>query len=421
VINWESSLDGLIGIGKNVLTNALSGGTHTITANVSDRHLAQGCASLEIYVINIPPLANDDSATLDEGGTAVIDLVANDSDVVEGLDLASITIIEEPGNGSLIVNTDGTVYYSHNGSESTSDSFAYTVSDTAGEVSNAAIVSITVQAVNDTPVANSDIVTLLIGESVIITLTENDIDPDDGLDLTSIKIISDTTTGTLEINSDGTVTYTHDGGVILGDGFSYTIRDVSGQVSNTASVVINIQDPNAYFPILVDYESGLPSAEDGWTYYSSNPNYGRIQSIDGRLRMDVTTNGYYNLNEAVLEMDMTGVQSARLSFFQADLDDESSVMPETFVGHNNSDGIAISLDGNTWYCILDSSQLEVSTSGQTYSINLDDAISSIRSQYDAGFGYSSSFKIKFQQYDNYAYPTDGREWDNIAINVIFDE
>ena len=50
----------------------------------------------------------------------------------DGLDLTSIAIVAGPANGSLLDNGDGTVTYTHNGSETTSDSFTYTIEDLAG-------------------------------------------------------------------------------------------------------------------------------------------------------------------------------------------------------------------------------------------------------------------------------------------------
>ena len=47
-----------------------------------------------------------------------------------GLDLASITIISGPTNGTIdAINADGTVDYTHDGSETLVDSFTYTIDD----------------------------------------------------------------------------------------------------------------------------------------------------------------------------------------------------------------------------------------------------------------------------------------------------
>lgn len=416
-IAWESNIDGQIGIGSSINT-VLSSGIHTITAKIIDQHSTESKVSIEIQVINAPPQAQNDALTVDEAGTGLIDLAANDSDQVEGLNLGSISIISQPINGSLIVNNDGSVAYSHNGSETATDSFTYTIQDNAGLASNVATANITINLLNDAPIASSDNITLNKGESATINLASNDVDHDDGLDVTSIQIVSSPSNGSVSINTDGSVLYTHNGSDTQTDSFTYTIQDTLGSVSNAASVLIVIQDPTDRFPFEEDFQDDLPDGDE-WSYYSSNSAYGRIQIVSGKLRMDVSTNGQYSLNEMVMNIDMSGVQSSQLSFFQSDHGDESHPMPESFTGHHNSDGIAISNDGYKWYRLIDSSNLEVSSSGQNYMINLDEVIENIQSKYDPSFNYTSGMKLKFQQYDNYSYPTDGREWDDIAINASY--
>ena len=100
-------------------------------------------------------IAGDDAYSVDEGSTTNLDLSANDSDPDDGIDLASIVIISGPTNGSIVVNANGTVDYTHDGSETVSDSFTYTINDNLGNVSNIGTVTITVNPVNDAPVVNA--------------------------------------------------------------------------------------------------------------------------------------------------------------------------------------------------------------------------------------------------------------------------
>ncbi|MDH3617441.1 MAG: Ig-like domain-containing protein [Nitrosopumilus sp.] len=94
--------------------------------------------------INSPPVAVDDSANVQKGSSIIINVVDNDSD--DGiLDLSSITITQAPSNElSLIENGDGTLSYTHDGTDTISDSFKYTINDNEGETSNEATVSITI-------------------------------------------------------------------------------------------------------------------------------------------------------------------------------------------------------------------------------------------------------------------------------------
>ena len=97
------------------------------------------------------PTATSDSATVAEGGTVTIDVDANDVAAGAALDPPSVVITVPPTRGTATVNTDGTVTYTHNGSDTTSDSFQYTIRDVNGVVSNAATVSITITPENDAP------------------------------------------------------------------------------------------------------------------------------------------------------------------------------------------------------------------------------------------------------------------------------
>ncbi len=115
---------------------------------------------------NISPVAANDSFSADKGGTETFDLAVNDSDADDGLDLASIIIAAAPANGSVSVNADGSVDYTHDGSNTVSDVFTYTIKDNNAAVSNVATVTIAVTPVlptvvhagiyNSTVVENAD-------------------------------------------------------------------------------------------------------------------------------------------------------------------------------------------------------------------------------------------------------------------------
>ena len=193
---------------------------------------------------NDAPTAVNDTASVGEGASVVIDLSANDTDPDNALDLGSIVITSGPTNGSLVDNGDGTFTYTHDGSETVGDSFSYTIDDVSGATSNVASVTVTVTPQNDAPTAVNDTASVGEGASVVIDLSANDTDPDNALDLGSIVITSGPTNGSLVDNGDGTFTYTHDGSETVGDSFSYTIDDVSGATSNVASVTVTVTPQN---------------------------------------------------------------------------------------------------------------------------------------------------------------------------------
>jgi|GEM_PF-1832213 len=94
---------------------------------------------------NFPPVANDDAAIVAPSGTVLVNVLANDGKPGGALDPGTVTIVQPPIHGTAGVDpVTGLVTYSHDGSDSTSDSFAYRVSDDEGTQSNVANVAITI-------------------------------------------------------------------------------------------------------------------------------------------------------------------------------------------------------------------------------------------------------------------------------------
>jgi hypothetical protein len=63
---------------------------------------------------NTPPVAVDDTASVDEDSSVTIDVAANDGDVDGNLDPTSVTVIPDPSNGTAVSNGDGTIDYTPN-------------------------------------------------------------------------------------------------------------------------------------------------------------------------------------------------------------------------------------------------------------------------------------------------------------------
>ena len=76
---------------------------------------------------NTAPRAIDDNIFTQSGQSVTYDVTANDIDA-EG-DALSVIIMQQPAAGSLVNNGDGTVTYTHNGSDVYNDSFKYKVND----------------------------------------------------------------------------------------------------------------------------------------------------------------------------------------------------------------------------------------------------------------------------------------------------
>ena len=107
--------------------------------------------------LNFAPIANNDNAIVNEGQSVNIDLAFNDTDDNNALDLSSIVITSAPSNGTLVLNADGTVDYTHDGSETITDSFTYNIADTSGAVSNVATVSLEVSVISIDVIADASV------------------------------------------------------------------------------------------------------------------------------------------------------------------------------------------------------------------------------------------------------------------------
>ncbi len=99
------------------------------------------------------------------------------------------------------------------------------------------------------PIATNDSATVLAGEAISINVLVNDSDPDGSLDNNSVTVTSQPGQGLLAVQNDGTILYTHDGGIVLADSFIYTVEDNDGLTSNPATVSITITPTPNQAPI----------------------------------------------------------------------------------------------------------------------------------------------------------------------------
>ncbi len=228
-----------IGTTKIGVLSQLDGGDGSddlgLVGNTFDKKLT--IAFWQTKTVGLLPTAVNDEGTVVVGGEVTIDLAANDLSPSGTIDPSTIVITSDPTSGTVVVNGDGTVTYTHDGSASTSDSFTYTIMNSNGVVTNAAVVTITV---DQGPVANPDFATVLQGGNVLIPVADNDTSDASQLDLSSIVITTPPTNGSVVVNGDGTVTYTHDNSATTTDSFAYTITDLLGVVSLPGTVSLSI-------------------------------------------------------------------------------------------------------------------------------------------------------------------------------------
>jgi len=103
--------------------------------------------ALEDCIPNVPPVAEDDTASTETNLPVTIEVLTNDSDSDGTLNPESVQIVDAPGNGLAQANMDGTITYTPNLDFSGTDSFTYTVEDDQGATSNLATVFIAVELI----------------------------------------------------------------------------------------------------------------------------------------------------------------------------------------------------------------------------------------------------------------------------------
>jgi len=114
-----------------------------------DANVSAAMVKVKVLPVNDPPVALDDDATVEEGGTLNVappGLLENDTDMDGDMLTVNTTPVSGLSHGALTLNTDGSYEYIHNGTETTSDTFVYRVSDGHGGM-DTAIVTITITKV----------------------------------------------------------------------------------------------------------------------------------------------------------------------------------------------------------------------------------------------------------------------------------
>ncbi|MBE4498138.1 tandem-95 repeat protein, partial [Vibrio parahaemolyticus] len=281
----------------------------TISASVSDgvNPTANDSDSLIVNRVNDAPVAKDDIATTQEDTAVTIDVLPNDSDVDgDKLSIQSASVPEAQGKVEIV---DGKLVFTPAENFHGDAEITYTLTD--GALTDQATVNVTVNAVNDTPVVESNLADQTLAEdftpyTIDLNTAFSDVDNVDG-ELTfsvsgnsnvlvSIENGIATISPTADWNGSETLTFTatDPSGESISQTVNFTVAPVADIVADTATVV---EDTPTIIKVLgndtfegdgkvvsLDANNGPANGSvsvnlDGSVTYTPNDNYHGIDSF----------------------------------------------------------------------------------------------------------------------------------------------
>tara|TARA_B110000438_G_scaffold113508_1_gene111305 strand:+ start:111 stop:4205 length:4095 start_codon:yes stop_codon:yes gene_type:complete len=275
-------------------------GTDTFTYGANDGNLDSNVATVAITInaVNDAPVSDNVSTTMDED----IPLTGDLSNFISDIDGDNLTLIAvtNPANGSATFS-GSELTYSPNEDYNGTDTFTYKVND--GELdSNTSTITITINPINDAPVAENITVSAYKNTAVEFDLVANDVDGDD-IDWGFGALPSG---GTLEWvdENNGTLRYTPNQDFTGTDTFEYYGGDpqVWSDVAIVTISVSNLAQPPAFINtsdlITVMGDNNREYINPGQGFSPDVMTYGawrHVQSVN--LSVTNPTKTYPNVNQ----------------------------------------------------------------------------------------------------------------------------
>ncbi len=247
----------------------------------------------KMFLVGAPnnaPTALDDAVIVAEDAVSTLNVLANDSD----LDGHSLTIASTsfPQHGVVTINSNQTLTYTAETNYFGSDAFTYEASDGRGGTSTATV-HITVNPVNDPPVADDDRVSSL--EDTLLNGRVTAQDPEGNA--LAFRIVTEALHGSVQLNeSTGEFVYTPESNFAGQDEFLFVASD-GLEDSTPAAIVIAVEAvndaPDAIPMLIYMDEDGTASGQLAATdvdstilsFLADEPWPGRVLSVaaDGRF------------------------------------------------------------------------------------------------------------------------------------------
>ena len=286
-------------------SGSLVGASTVVTLNVAqiNRAVDDNYITNDNQVLNVP---------------AALGLLTNDTIAVG--ETVSIELTSQPTLGNVAVDEDGGFVYQPSGASGV-DHFSYRLVS-AGVPSVPAVVTITVNDLNEAPVAVDDHYVVDRGHVLTVSapgVIGNDIDPDG--DALSARIISNPLMGSVTLNANGSFVYTPPVDFSGQTEFTYEIADPRG-LRDQATVFINVNDHLA--PLADAY-----SLDEGEVLFVDAPGVLANDSIipQGTLRVVVvqtpTLGTVQMANDGSFVYRTTSPQSSGSDLFRYRLEDAS--------------------------------------------------------------------------------------------------
>lgn len=265
----------------------------TFKANDGKADSAPATVSIMVTSVNDPPTANDDSATAQEDTPIItIDVLANDTDA--DADRLMVINASQGRNGSVTINTSGTLTYAPGRNFCGSDTFSYTLSDGKGGT-DAAAVKVIVNPVNDAPsITSKPVETVRVWALYTYDVEAKDPDPQDTLVYSLIEkpdgMTIDPATGLIEWRPTSAEAGTYDMQVKVADSNSIPATDTQ----SFAITVTSLKSPLTATLTVTDCFS-----QEGEERLSLKDKIGIVQTSDNnRLATGPRSNMCYDFCDA---------------------------------------------------------------------------------------------------------------------------
>ncbi len=225
-------------------------GTDTFTYRAYDGtdYSADATVTITVTPVNDAPVASDDATGCAEDGVAMVDVLANDTDV-EG-DPLTASLVTGATNGTVTVAPGGMATYTPGADWYGVDTFTYRAYD-GTDYSAPATVTVVVTPVNDAPVSTEDTYTVEEDSLLIVPapgVIQNDSDVEN--DPLTAELTSSVSSGTLVFSEEGALVYSPDADFYGTDVFHYRVFD--GELYSADTTVTITVTPINDAPVSAD-------------------------------------------------------------------------------------------------------------------------------------------------------------------------